>query len=128
MQELHANVTAEHRAMHEFDEAWHATITPHQEVRAELAAWPHGVFPLRMMRSLGADLCSPAGIMDLVRHKSANGTLASSHHSPFIPDVLSICGRAQRMCASKDWCAYTAIRRMEGKINYNCRPRRLLET
>ena len=54
MQELHANVAAEHRAMHEFEAAWHATITPHQDVRAELAAWPHGVFPLRMTRYLGA--------------------------------------------------------------------------
>ena len=56
MQELHANVAAEHTAMHEFEAAWHATITPHQDVRAELAAWPHGVFPLRVTRSLGACL------------------------------------------------------------------------
>ena len=53
IQELHANIAAEHRAVHDFDAVWHATITPHQEIRAHLAAWPHGIFPLRMLRSLG---------------------------------------------------------------------------
>ena len=80
MQELYANVAAEHRAMHEFDEAWHATITPHQEVRAELAAWPHGVFPLRMMRSLGAGICSAMDEADVVCQMDAL-TSTSPHYS-----------------------------------------------
>ena len=52
--ELHANIAAEHRAMHDFYATWHAILSPHQEMRAELAAWPNGVFPFRLIRFLGA--------------------------------------------------------------------------
>ena len=56
-QELHANIAAEHRAMHEFYATWHAIVTPHQDIRGELAAWPYGVSELRLIRVLGAADC-----------------------------------------------------------------------
>ncbi len=40
--------------MHDFYATWHAILSPHQEIRAELAAWPYGVFPFRLIRFLGA--------------------------------------------------------------------------
>ena len=52
-QELHANIAAEHRAMHDVTAFWHATVTPHQTLRGELAAWPHGMSPLRMIQYMG---------------------------------------------------------------------------
>ena len=53
-QQLRANIVAEHRAMRELQDAWHAIITPHQGLRGDLAAWPHGIFLMRLIRSLGA--------------------------------------------------------------------------
>ena len=53
-QELNANIISEQRLMHEFHSTWHATITPHQIVRGELAAWPHGIYTMQLIRSLGA--------------------------------------------------------------------------
>ncbi len=52
-QELHANIAAEHRAMHDVTAVWHAIVTPHQTLRGELAAWPHGMSPLRMIQFMG---------------------------------------------------------------------------
>ena len=43
--------------MHEFFAAWHAVVTPHQDVRGELAAWPYGVSELRLIRFLGVCCC-----------------------------------------------------------------------
>ena len=53
-QELHANITREHGAMHELETTWYATVTPHQDLRGELAAWPHGIYLLRLIGFLGA--------------------------------------------------------------------------
>ena len=39
--------------MHEFYATWHTIVTPHQDIRGELAAWPYGVSELRLIRVLG---------------------------------------------------------------------------
>jgi len=48
--------------MHEFYATWHAIVTPHQDIRGELAAWPYGVSELRLIRMLGARRCPMAGV------------------------------------------------------------------
>ena len=50
---LHDSITAERRMIQEMHHVWHTVITPHQVVRGELAAWPHGTYPLRMIKFLG---------------------------------------------------------------------------
>ena len=39
--------------MHDVTAVWHAIVTPHQTLRGELAAWPHGMSPLRMIQFMG---------------------------------------------------------------------------
>ena len=71
-QDLRANIAAEHRAMHEFYATWHAIVTPHQDIRGELAAWPYGVSELRLIKMLGACRCPITG---------ANPVADPYHHS-----------------------------------------------
>ena len=47
--------------MQDFLNAWRAIVTPYQDIRAELASWPHGVWRLRMIRLLGAQQWCPGG-------------------------------------------------------------------
>jgi len=55
--DLQANVAAEHRAIHDFADAWYAIVTPHQDLRGELAAWPYSTSMLRLIQYLGASPC-----------------------------------------------------------------------
>ena len=54
LKRLHENIGAERRVLLELQRAWFAIITPHQLMRGELAAWPGSVYPMRMIKYLGA--------------------------------------------------------------------------
>ncbi len=63
LKRLHDNISTERRALLELQRAWFAIIQPHQLIRGELAAWPGSVYPMRMIKYLGAshDQLTPAG-------------------------------------------------------------------
>ena len=54
LKRLHDNISTERRALLELQRAWFAIIQPHQLIRGELAAWPGSVYPMRMIKYLGA--------------------------------------------------------------------------
>jgi len=54
LKRLHENISTERRALLELQRAWFAVIQPHQLIRGELAAWPGSVYPMRMIKYLGA--------------------------------------------------------------------------
>ena len=56
--------------MHDFYTTWHSILSPHQEMRAELAAWPYGVFPFRLIRFLGARALATGS--DAARHRECS--------------------------------------------------------
>ena len=54
VQELQRNIGTEATAISDVGNVFCAVVTPHQSVCGDVAAWPHNVYLLRLMRYLGA--------------------------------------------------------------------------
>ena len=54
VQELQRNIAAEASAISDLGNLYCAVVTPHQSVLGDVAAWPHHVYLLRLMRYLVA--------------------------------------------------------------------------
>ena len=59
VRELQRNIAAEAAVVSEVGSTYCAVVTPFQSVVADVAAWPHNIYLLRLMRYLGADLSVP---------------------------------------------------------------------
>ncbi len=54
VQELQRNIAAEATIISDVGSLYSAVVTPHQSICADVSAWPHDVYLLRLMRYLGA--------------------------------------------------------------------------
>lgn len=74
--------------MHEFNHVWHGIVTPHQELRGELAAWPYGMSTLRLIRFLGATRCMNS-VRSFHAWSTSRAAAAAGWHAYFLDIVLT---------------------------------------